>query len=726
MGNDGDTRAIVSPHFVLHTRLLMGLLIVLLAGIGYFVDRMVADRHLQAQRSDLQGALNELGDRTNNLLISDLQLVRGLVSVINLDPALDQARFEQAVRPLLAGRTQLRNIGAAPDMVIRMMVPIEGNEAAIGLDYRRTPAQFEAAERARQTRQVVLAGPVALVQGGQGLIARLPVYLGHPDGERFWGLVSAVIDSDALFRQAGLQDTALPFRLAIRGADAHGAAGRVFLGDAAVFDAQPVLSDLLLPQGSWQLAAVPRGGWATQAPNQGLVRGLYGGVALLVLLLFHALVRALREASQARERAEAAQSQLAGALTELEHHHQQLEAEVAQRTAQLAAAKDAAEAASVAKTQFLANMSHEIRTPLNAITGMAHLIRHDGLTAPQALRLDTLESASGHLLQVINAILDLAKIEAGRFELADEPVDLAALVRRVALMFDEPARAKGLILATDVDVPAVPLHGDGTRLQQALLNYTANAVRFSASGRVVLRVRVAADDGVRLCLRFEVEDSGIGIAPDALARLFTPFEQADNTSTRAHGGTGLGLAITRKLAELMGGEAGAESRPGVGSRFWFTAWLRRGEPQPTTTVCAAAAMPPAAPRRVLLVEDDDVNRTIATFMLRELGHEVALAEDGVQAVAMASARAYDLVLMDMQMPRMDGIEATRRIRALPGHAHTPIVAITANAFDRDRQACLAAGMDDFVTKPIVPEQLRQVLQRRLQLPQAASAAPLPA
>ncbi|WP_326539535.1 response regulator [Pseudorhodoferax sp.] len=714
----------MSPHFVLPTRLLMGLLALLLAGIGVFIDRMDAERHLQVQRSELQGRLAELSDRLNNLLISDLQLVRGLVSVINLDPALGQARFEQAVRPLLDGRTQLRNIGAAPDMVIRMMVPIEGNEAAIGLDYRKVPAQIEAAERARVTRQVVLAGPVPLVQGGHGLIARLPVYL---EGDRFWGLVSAVIDSDRLFQQAGLTDLKLPFELAIRGADAAGADGRVFFGDAALFERRPVLADVQLPHGSWRLAAVPRGGWSAHAPGQWRLRVLYAGVALLVLLLFHLLGRALREASQARERAEAAQAQLGTALGELECHRQRLEDEVSQRTAQLAAAKDAAEAASVAKTQFLANMSHEIRTPLNAITGMAHLIRHDGLSPGQVLRMDTLESASSHLLQVINAILDLSKIEAGRFELSDEPVDVHALVARVALMLDGSAKAKGITLHTEVALPAVRLRGDGTRLQQALLNYAANAVRFTSRGGVVLRVSQADARAGRLCLRFEVQDSGIGIEPAALARLFNAFEQADNTSTREYGGTGLGLVITRKLARLMGGDAGGDSRPGQGSRFWFTAWLPRDDQAAALAQAAAPglAAAPAPPRRVLLVEDDDVNRTIATFLLREMGHDVEVAEDGVQAVALAAARSYDLVLMDMQMPRMDGIEATRRIRALAGHGRTPIIAITANAFDQDRQACLAAGMDDFITKPLVPEQLRQVLQPWLQQA-GAGAAPQPA
>ncbi len=801
------------------------MLALVLLGMGVVGERLNDERHRQAVRSEVQNRLVELRESLNSQLLSDLQLVRGLVSVINLEPALDQARFERVVRPLLQGRTHLRNVAAAPDMVVRLMVPIQGNERAIGLDYRKTPGQAEAAERARLTREVVLAGPLPLVQGGTGLIARLPVFLTGPDGERFWGLVSAVIDSDRLFRSVGLLDPALPFEIAIRGRDASGSAGDTFIGRAGLFDQAPVLAEIGLPQGSWQLAALPRGGWPRNADTLWLVRGAYAGFALLVLGAFGVLTRALHAASTARERAEAARRQVVAvfegapdamllvddggviarvnpqaerlfgwphellvgrpieqllpepersahaarwaaylaapvrnhplelngqrangtvfplemslnplrideralvaasirdvsarkqAEAELERYRNRLELEVEQRTAQLAAAKEAAEAASVAKTVFLANMSHEIRTPLNAITGMAYLVRHAGVDAGQARHLDTLEAASRHLLQVINAILDLSKIESGNFELARGAVDVRALVDEVVAMLRQPLGDKPVDLLVDLQVPERPLLGDTTRLQQALLNYAANAVRFTAAGQVQLRVRVLTENADRVCLRFEVQDTGTGIDPRTLARLFNAFEQADNTSTREHGGSGLGLVITRKLARLMGGEAGADSQPGVGSCFWFTAWLEVGSApaQP-----AAASAPPSAaaqrPRRVLVVEDDFVNRTIATFLLEEQGHRVDVAEDGLQAVAMAEAAAYDLILMDMQMPHMDGLQATRLIRAMAQHAQTPIIAITANAFDQDRQACMDAGMDDFVTKPILPNLLRERLRKWL-------------
>ena len=809
------------PRPFLHSRVLLSLLALVLLALGVVVERINDERHAVAARAQVQARLVEVRDRLHAQLLSDLQLVRGLVSVIHLDPAIDQARFERAARPLLDGPTHLRHIAGAPDMVVQLMVPLAGNEPAIGLDYRLNAQQAEAAERARRTRQVVLAGPLPLVQGGTGLVARLPVFV--PDeagGERFWGLVSAVIDSERLFRASGLRDPALPIRIAVRGTDGLGDAGAVFIGEAALFEQQPVLAEVPLPQGSWQLAAVPVAGWPDHADDRARLRAGYAVLALLVLGAFVLLARALQAARQAGERAEAARRQVVAVLdgapdallvlddrgrieranppaeqlfdlprsrllgqdlahvvpahgltdlvaraartddrplertgrradggemaleiklsplqidgeprvvaalrdvsarkaieAELERHRHHLEEQVRQRTSQLAAAKEAAEAASVAKTLFLANMSHEIRTPLNAITGMAYLIRHAGVSDEQARRLDTLESASRHLLQVIDAILDLSKIESGRMELARVPVDPQALVDEVGAMLHDTVQARGLRWVGEVQVAPQPLRGDATRLRQALLNYAANAVRFTTSGQVRVRVSSADETETQLCLRVEVEDTGIGIDAATLARLFTPFEQADNTSTREHGGTGLGLVITRRLARLMGGDAGADSRPGEGSRFWFTAWLDKD-------AAALQAAPPPAPEqravlppcRVLLAEDDPVNRMIASFLLEDRGHRVDVAEDGEQAVAMAEATPYGLILMDMQMPRMDGLEATRRIRQLPAHRRTPIVAITANAFDQDRQACLDAGMDDFVPKPIAPDRLDEAVARCL-------------
>ena len=404
---------------------------------------------------------------------------------------------------------------------------------------------------------------------------------------------------------------------------------------------------------------------------------------------------------------------------EIRNHRLNLETLVAERTAQLEESKSVAEAASRAKSVFLANMSHEIRTPINAITGMAQLIKRHGLAPVQQERMEKLEHACAHLLEIINAVLDFSKIEAGKVELAHEPFRTELVVSNAISMIFDRAKAKGLDLVVENHLSNRHFIGDATRIQQALINYLNNAVKFTEHGRIAIRVLAEAESPGGVTLRFEVTDTGIGIDKSTLSRLFGAFEQADGSTTRRYGGTGLGLAITKRLANLMGGDAGAASEPGVGSTFWFSVGVEsmtNESPQSGHLISSSESRLSAAlpGREILLVEDDPLNQEIAKELLEGAGQFVSIANNGSEAIALVQSYRFDLILMDMQMPVMDGLEATEKIRALPVGREIPIIAMTANAFSSDRERCIAAGMNDFISKPVNPDQLFSKILGQLQ------------
>ncbi len=400
---------------------------------------------------------------------------------------------------------------------------------------------------------------------------------------------------------------------------------------------------------------------------------------------------------------------------ELEQHRHHLEDLVFSRTAELAESRDAAEAASRAKSMFLANMSHELRTPMNGIMGMTDLALRRATDPKQIDWLTKGAQASRHLLAIINDILDISRIEADQMTLEDKTFSLVRTIDESVRILEPQALAKGLRLSRHITASTPDLmSGDALRLKQVLFNFVGNAIKFSEQGQIVVSANASEDDGHSLLLRVEVADEGIGMSAEQQTRLFQVFSQVDDSSTRKYGGSGLGLVISKRLAKLMGGDVGVSSQPGVGSSFWMTARLKRAvDPSAQPGASAVPMREILALRfpgiRILVAEDDAISQAVARGLLEDAGLVVDMVSNGLEAVEQARARNYALILMDMKMPVMDGVQATHAIRSIPGQETVPILAMTANAFADDRDRCLAAGMNGHIGKPVEPDVLYSTL-----------------
>ena len=659
--------------------------------VGFLVERLITERKLQTQKISTFNNLATVRAKLEGAVNGNLMLVRGLNGEINRNPDITQQEFESFASYLIGEKSQLRNIGGAPGLVISLMYPLKGNEAAIGLNYLANPKQREAALRAINTGETVLAGPVDLVQGGQGFIARMPVYLSSIENnveKTVWGIISAVIDVEQIYQEAGLNDNPLPLHVAIRGKDGLGDSGEIFYGDNAIFDnLESVTMRVALPGGYWQLAAIPKDiGEREMFYKQWILVG-----ALLFAILLSTLTFYLMMHYEKRKVIEGEQQKIMDALS---------------------VAKKDADSANMAKSQFLANISHEMRTPLNAIIGFSHLLyqrsskQHD----EQDDYLLHIHQNGEHLMDLINNVLDLSTIEAGKMVITPEVFNLRNSIRPVISNAQVQAKEKGLEFNfTIADALPDVIVSDKIKINQVLTNLLSNAIKFTSEGLVSVSL-----DKKNNFIEIIITDQGIGINADIQCKIFEEFEQADISTTREYGGSGLGLAISKKIVNLLGGEICVHSVPEQGASFEVTLPLEEGTPEvePIRSNDEEHVLI-SVNSKILIVEDNLINQKMVAAFLEEMGLNALLAENGKIALRMIDSECPDIIFMDLQMPVMDGFEAITQIRKKYSADELPVIALTANAFQQQQNKIIEHGFNACLIKPITPDVLRMELTRYL-------------
>ncbi|WP_221798215.1 response regulator [Oceanobacter mangrovi] len=684
-------------------------LVCLLAAV-LFIDKLLVHQGYLAHMDTTKTRLNELTNRLSAVVNQRLQLTDALSAFVKSRSEFSVEEFDAFATSAANNSNGIMGLQLAPDNVIRYTTDIPRNGRVLGYNLMNIAWQKAQIERAIANHSLLVAGPQELYQGGRAIIARNPIYTDNSVREEYWGMAIVLVDVGQLFLDAGLTRSDDQIELAVRGRDGKGADGEVFFGDPDLFRRDPVVASVLLPNGSWQVAAIP-----VDHVNWNLQRVLLWCVfGVIAPVLFWLLFRMQREPEM-------------------------LKARIDEATLELQEAYRKAEAANKAKSEFLANMSHELRTPLNAIMGFNGLIQDNSLDPEAREYAEEALVSSQHLLALVNDLLDIARIEAVGPEIKPEAFHLAQLTSVIESNLRSLLKGKPVDVDVQLD-PAIPpcLVGDPLRLTQVLMNFASNAAKFTERGRVELRVDCIERDAAGVLLRFRVTDTGRGIPADKLDAIFEKFQQVDSSDTRDYGGTGLGLSISRSLVAAMDGKLLVSSDAGRGSCFGFDVRLPIADCQeagvgfrcPGSSLLVngpqeciirqpahaaeSADERPLAVIRVLVVDDNAVNRKVAAEVLRREGITVDSADNGDQAIKylLAAKNRPDVVLMDVQMPVIGGLEATRILRQ---RHHYPgvIIGLSANASEADVRASLEAGMNDHICKPFKKNELIEVITRQL-------------
>ncbi|TWU02670.1 response regulator [Stieleria varia] len=675
------------------------------------LDYSASQRYQNKIRSDVTRDLARIRSDAEVALDKRVFLTLGLKAYVSVNPDITSETFADLARILMQEAEGIRSVTLIKDNIISDVYPREGNEDAIGLNLLEHPQQGVAAEHAVATGKAWLSGPVELVQGGEAFIDRAPVYVTNhgeePGGGRFWGMVSIVIDKDTLVGDV-MQRVPNGLRIAIRGLDGRGGIGEFFVGDESILDSNPMVTEILLPTGSWELYGVPETGWGSTAPDA-LARRITGTIFSLItgVLLFSIVLAAMRYRLYNRVLSESNET--------------------------LQAARKAAIDADRSKSEFLANMSHEIRTPMNGIVGMADLLARTPLSTEQTNFVTVIRQSTDSLLQILNDILDFSKIEAGKLEMESIPFRLRDCIGNAALTLAGKASEKEIELACRID-PALPdlLTGDPGRLRQVVANLVSNAIKFTEAGEVVIDVSPAdtsspenatnansessssldggvSDQQVTLCIK--VKDTGIGIPPEKQKAIFGAFDQADASTTRRYGGTGLGLAISSQLAELMGGKITVSSEVGEGSTFTFNATFGVEDDQPDYQSDQLAKL---RGLRVLIVDDHSTNLNILSEILSSWQMCPMSADNAADASAIlrrveADAKPIRCILLDHALPETDGIAFSREVRRHFARQQCAIILLTSASHPIDSNRISELGVSGCLIKPVKQSDLFQAL-----------------